>query len=270
MQDKVEAPQTDDYAPEWFLEFIEDDGQPSRWGFNPRARGYQKAASRRLVLFIILCCAVATIIVDLWFYERLSAWQVVLGILFPMMPLAAALWSWRKSRFCKHCGVRTKDPHAAKGLIWCPACHGLTDPAGILREPPGRMDLTDARYLGHADPVMKCVDLVMLFGIKDHATEIRFEPEQHSFEIRLVVQNEVYDLVPPPTWLHVPVTQTVKAVAGLDLATCDRRQEGHIDIYCGGHHVPADVVVEPTDFGQKVTLRFLTEYWLPTGGDKQA
>jgi hypothetical protein len=31
--------------------------------------------------------------------------------------------------------------------------------------------------LPHGDPVMRCFDMVMLFGIKDHATEIRFEPE---------------------------------------------------------------------------------------------
>ncbi len=77
------------------------------------------------------------------------------------------------------------------------------------------------------------------------------------------LKNEVYDVSPPPAWMHVPMTQTVKAIAGIDLAMSDRRQEGHIDISCGGHPVPAAVVAEPTEFGQTVTIRLLTEYWLP-------
>jgi hypothetical protein len=54
-----------------------------------------------------------------------------------------------------------------------------------------------------------------------------------------------------------------KAIAGLDLATCDRGPQGHIDVCCGDHHVPVDVAVEPGQFGPKVTVRFLTAYWLP-------
>ena len=54
----------------------------------------------------------------------------------------------------------------------------------------------------------------MLMGIKDQATEIRFEPGPDSLEIRFVIKNEVCDLLPPPAWVHVP-TQTVKAIAGI-------------------------------------------------------
>ena len=187
----------------------------------------------------------------------------MLGVLLPMLPLAAAEWRWRHSRFCKHCGARTKKPRDAAGLIWCPACHGLADPAALLVEPAGTMTIGGWRYFNHVEPVLESLNLIMLMAIKDSATEIGFEPGHDSFEIRLVVENEVYDLEPPPAWVHVPMTQTVKAIAGIGLAMSDRRQGGHIDIFCGGHLVPAAVVAEPTEFGQKVTIRFLTQYWLP-------
>jgi hypothetical protein len=189
-------------------------------------------------------------------------WLAVIGLVAPMMIAATAEWSWRSMRFCKVCGVRTKSPRSPRAFIWCPACHTLCDPAGIF-EPGGRLEITSAFYLGHIDPVLKCTNIAMLLGIKDHAQEIRFEPEQNTFEIRVVVDGQIHEMVPPPSWLHVPVAQAMKILAGLDPATRDRRQEGHVDILCGGHPVPADVLVEPAEFGEKVTLRFTSEYWLP-------
>ena len=94
-------------------------------------------------------------------------------------------------------------------------------------------------------------------AIRDHATEVSFEPKQNSHEICFLISDEIYELVPPPSWLYFQMTQTVKAIAGLDLATCDRRQEGHIDVTSGGHHVPTDTVVEPTEFGQRSRCAFL-------------
>jgi len=63
--------------------------------------------------------------------------------------------------------------------------------------------------------VLKCLDRIMLTGIRDQATEIRCEPGQASFEVRHVVKNEVYDLLPPPAWVHVPMTRTAKAIVGI-------------------------------------------------------
>ena len=236
--------------------------------FQSSARGYQYAAGQRRFLLVVLCFAAAIISGGLWFCQRLPTWPTMLGIVGPMLLVAVVEWSWRNSRFCKRCGVRTKSPRALAAFVWCPACHSLSDPARITVDPVGQFDITSAAYPGHVDPVLRFLDFVTLWAITDHVREIRFEPEQHAFEIRFVIQEQVYEVMPPPSWAAFPVAQTVKAIAGLEIATCDRRQEGHIDVVSGSHHVATNVIVEPTEFGQKVTLRFLTEYWLPASGDK--
>jgi hypothetical protein len=260
MPNDVGVPKSYDFDLNSFVELKEYEAQPSRFGFNPRVRGYQKAAGQRRVLLMVLCSGLALISGSLWFCERLSAWQAVLGIVGPLLLVAAAEWSWRRSRFCRSCGVRTKSPRARSALVWCPVCHNLNDPARITVEPAGRFDITSIDYLAHVDPVVRFLDTVVLMGIKDHAREIRFEPDQRGYKIRCVIQEEIYEFAPSPSWLASPVAQIVKAIAGLELATRDQKQEGHIDVVSGGHHVPTDVIVEPTDFGQKVTLQFPTEY----------
>jgi hypothetical protein len=262
IQNEGDATQSDDSASEWFLEFEEHETEPSRWGFNPRARGYRKAAWHRRICSLALCLTVAIVSLGLWLCGRLPTWLAVVGIVAPMLAATTVEWRWRNSRFCELCGVRTKSPRSPRAFIWWPACHGLCDPAGIVRY-GGRPEITSGCYFGHIDPVLKCTNIVMLLGIKDHAQEIRFEPEQDAFEICVVVDGQVFKMVSPPIWLHVPVAQAIKVLAGLDPATSDRRQEGHIDILCGGHPVPTDVLVEPAEFGEKVTMRFTTEYWLP-------
>jgi hypothetical protein len=238
------------------------DVKQSRFGFNPYARGYKSAVAMRLAVLIVVCSMVAIISGSLWACDRLAAWQAVLGIMVPMLPVIAMEWSWRRSSFCGSCGARIKSPRKAWTLIWCPACHSLGDPARITVEAVGKFNVTGIYYLAHVDPVMRFLDSVALWGIKDHAQEIRFKPEEYAYKIRFAIQDKIQELESFPNWLAAPVAQAVKAIAGLDVGTCDRRQEGHIHITCGGHDLPTEVVVEPAEFGPKITLHFVFEYWI--------
>jgi hypothetical protein len=237
-------------------------GSQPRFGSNPCARGYKTAVAVRRAILITVCAAVAIISGSLWACERLAAWQALLGIAVPVLPVVATEWNWRRSRFCRSCGARTKSPREASALVWCPVCHSLSDPARFTVEPIGRFELVKWEYIGHVDPVVRFLDNVLLTGIRSRAQEIRFEPEQPAYRIRFSIRDKMHELEPPPNWLPTPVAQAVKVIAGMDVATCDRRQEGHIHFTCGGHDVPADVVVEPAEFGPRVTLRFTFEYWI--------
>ncbi len=263
MQEDQDSPQTDESVG---IQFDEYGTQRSWWGFNPLAHGYQNAARPRRLLIAALCFLMGFAIVSLWLCQRLPAWQALPGIIILAMLLAIAEWRWRHSRFCPACGVRTKSPRAARAFVWCPVCHTLCEPAEITHEPARQLDITSVN-LRSLDPVLEFLYLVLLSGIRDHAQVIRFEPTEHAYEIGYEIQGTNYELVPPPRWLDVPVAEAVKVIVGLDLATRRQREEGRIDILCGGYNVPADVVVESTECGPKVKLRFLTEYWRPAHSD---
>jgi type II secretory ATPase GspE/PulE/Tfp pilus assembly ATPase PilB-like protein len=93
-------------------------------------------------------------------------------------------------------------------------------------------------------------------AIMEKGREIRFEPDKDDYRIHLAIGDEVYEMVSPPAFIHFPVAQTVKAMAGLDVKNCDKSQEGRIEIKVP-RTVETDVAVEPTEFGQKVVFRFL-------------
>ena len=143
MQDGFDVPLSDCLKLALPIEFPTCEREPFRFGFNPLARGYRAAVARRRAILIVACVAVAIISASLWACGRLPPWQAVLGIAGPVLPLAAIEWSWRRSRFCKSCGVCTKGPRDARGLVWCPACHSLTDPARVTVEPVGQ-NVTDS------------------------------------------------------------------------------------------------------------------------------
>ena len=107
-------------------------------------------------------------------------------------------------------------PHSVyRHLCRFPACHSPSDPARITIDPVGRFDLTSAAILGHVDPVLRVLDTVMLLAIKDRIREIRFEPKQNAYEIRFVIPDEIYELVPPPSWLHFPIAKPWRPLPGL-------------------------------------------------------
>lgn len=91
MQNDVDVPQSDDPGP--LVEFEDYEAEPSRYGFNPRARGYRKAAGQRRVLLVVLCLAAALISSSLLLCQRLSAWPAVLGMAVSILVVAAVEWS---------------------------------------------------------------------------------------------------------------------------------------------------------------------------------
>jgi hypothetical protein len=239
------------------IEFTEPVLQPRRGGLNPRAAGYRCSALRRTQLIIAVSLAVAIMAA---IFSLVGNWSPAVGepcAVALVLVAAGDLWIWRRTRFCRMCGARTKSPFSSSAVVWCPGCQNLNAPEGILRGPVGTFDLTEPDYLVHSDPVPRFLCTATLLAVRDEAQEIRFEPESNEYAVRIVVGNETYQLEPPPLWLHFPVAQTIKAIAGLDLATCDRRQEGGLAVKVANWSIDTEVVVEPTEFGQKVILRFV-------------
>lgn len=238
------------------IEFSEPTPQPRRAGFNPCAVGYRRAALQRRLVLIAVGVTAAVVSGGLLVVGRLSLMHALLGMGLPLVLAAAVEWFWRHTGFCNHCGARTKSPVPETHLIWCPACQDLIDSAAIVMGSVGQFDLTGPDYVNHKDPMVQCLWQTILLACTDNATELRFEPGEGTYDVRVVVDGQAYDLVPPPSWIAFPIAQTMKAIAGLDLTLCDKRQEGRLDILPGWQHIATDVIIEPTPFGPKVVLLF--------------
>lgn len=121
----------------------------------------------------------------------------------------------------------------------------------------GPIDLTSAEALADSAPVRKLLNMVLLMAIKDHASDLHFEPFEDEFRIRIKADGVLYEMVPPPRHLAFAITTRIKVMANLDIAERRMPQDGRIELTVGGHPVDLRVSVLPTMFGESVVMRVL-------------
>lgn len=128
---------------------------------------------------------------------------------------------------------------------------------GELEEAAASEDLTSAEALAESAPVRKLLNMVFLLGIKDHASDLHFEPFEDEFKIRIKADGTLYEMVPPPRHLANAITTRIKVLANLDIAERRLPQDGRIRLTVGGHPIDFRVSVLPTMFGESVVCRIL-------------
>ena len=121
----------------------------------------------------------------------------------------------------------------------------------------GAIDLTGAEALADSAPVRKLLNMVLLLAIKDHASDIHFEPFEDEFRIRIKADGVLYEMVPPPRHLAFAITTRIKVMANLDIAERRMPQDGRIELSVGGHPIDLRISVLPTMFGESVVMRVL-------------
>ncbi len=121
----------------------------------------------------------------------------------------------------------------------------------------GPIDLTSVEALADSAPVRKLLNMVLLLAIKDHASDIHFEPIEDEFRIRIKADGVLFEMVPPPRHLAFAITTRIKVMANLDIAERRLPQDGRIELTVGGHPVDLRVSVLPTMFGESVVMRVL-------------
>src|SRR5690606_18902003 len=94
----------------------------------------------------------------------------------------------------------------------------------------GAIDLTSAEALADSAPVRKLLNMVLLLAIKDHASDIHFEPFEDEFRIRIKADGVLYEMVPPPRHLAFAITTRIKVMANLDIAERRLPQDGRIEL----------------------------------------
>lgn len=128
--------------------------------------------------------------------------------------------------------------------------------AGVLgRE--NSIDLDDVMEMANAAPVRKLINMVLLMSIRDHASDIHFEPFEDEYKMRYRCDGVLYEMVPPPRHLATAIASRIKVMANLDIAERRLPQDGRIELNVGGNPVDMRVSVLPTLFGESVVIRVL-------------
>lgn len=124
-------------------------------------------------------------------------------------------------------------------------------------EKSSTLDLTSVEALADSAPVRKLLNMVLLLAIREHASDLHFEPFETEFKIRIRSDGVLYEMVPPPRHLAFAITTRIKVMADMNIAERRLPQDGRIRLTVGGHPVDLRVSVLPTMFGESVVMRIL-------------
>ena len=119
------------------------------------------------------------------------------------------------------------------------------------------VDLDQLTAASQDNKVVKLLNLVLLQAIKDKASDIHFEPFEDEFKMRYRIDGVLYEMVPPPPHLALPIVSRVKVMANLDIAERRLPQDGRIELTVQQNPIDLRISVLPTMFGESVVMRVL-------------
>jgi len=119
------------------------------------------------------------------------------------------------------------------------------------------IDLDSLQEQANSAPVRKLINMVLLMAIRDHASDIHFEPFEDEYKMRYKCDGVLYEMVPPPRHLAAAISSRIKVMSNLDIAERRLPQDGRIELNVGGNPVDMRVSVLPTLFGESVVIRVL-------------
>ncbi len=119
------------------------------------------------------------------------------------------------------------------------------------------IDLDTLVHAAESNKVKRLLNLVLMQAIKDKASDIHFEPFEDEFKMRYRIDGILYEMVPPPAHLAMPIVSRIKVMASLDIAERRLPQDGRIDLIVNGNPVDLRVSVLPTIYGESVVMRVL-------------
>lgn len=124
--------------------------------------------------------------------------------------------------------------------------------------PPG----AEAETNGSADdtPVVQFINQLLLQAIQRRASDIHFEPYQHSYRVRLRIDGVLQQVMAPPDGMIQRLTARLKIMGQLNIAERRLPQDGQLTFNHRQRRYTLRIATLPTQFGEKVVLRIL-----PTG-----
>jgi type IV pilus assembly protein PilB len=118
-------------------------------------------------------------------------------------------------------------------------------------------DLQKLEAISKEAPIIQLVNMLIVQGVKDRASDIHIEPNERGLLIRFRIDGMLHDTRILPNKIKAAIISRVKILAKLDIAERRLPQDGRFQVKFGIREVDLRVSTIPTVFGEKVVLRIL-------------
>jgi type IV pilus assembly protein PilB len=119
------------------------------------------------------------------------------------------------------------------------------------------IDLTTLNEAMSDNKVVELLNHLLMQAIADKASDIHFEPFEDEFKVRYRIDGVLYEMLPVPKALAMPMVSRIKVLAKLNISERRLPQDGRVELTLPSGPVDLRVAVLPTMFGESVVLRVL-------------
>jgi len=111
--------------------------------------------------------------------------------------------------------------------------------------------------LTESSPAVKVVNFIIDGALKQGASDIHIEPQEHSVRVRYRVDGRLRKVTDFPKSLHSAVVSRIKILSKLDISERRLPQDGKFYVRREGEQYDFRVSTMPSLFGEKVVMRIL-------------
>ncbi len=107
-------------------------------------------------------------------------------------------------------------------------------------------------------PVVRFLQKMLLDAFNMRASDLHFEPFEHSYRVRFRVDGELREIASPPVAIKEKLAARIKVISKLDISEKRVPQDGKMKLKIGPDRViDFRVSTLPTMFGEKIVIRIL-------------
>jgi type IV pilus assembly protein PilB len=107
-------------------------------------------------------------------------------------------------------------------------------------------------------PVVKFLQKMLIDAFNMRASDLHFEPFEHSYRVRFRVDGELREIATPPVAIKEKLAARIKVISRLDISEKRVPQDGKMKLKIGPDRViDFRVSTLPTMFGEKIVIRIL-------------
>ncbi len=107
-------------------------------------------------------------------------------------------------------------------------------------------------------PIVVYINRILLDAIKRGASDLHFEPYEHSYRIRFRIDGILHEIASPPANLSTRLAARLKVMSRLDIAEKRKPQDGRIKLkITAKKSIDFRVSTLPTLWGEKIVMRIL-------------
>jgi len=107
-------------------------------------------------------------------------------------------------------------------------------------------------------PVVKFLHKMLLDAIGARASDLHFEPYEHTYRVRFRVDGELREIASPPVAIKDKLASRIKVISRMDISEKRVPQDGRMKLKVGPDRViDFRVSTLPTLFGEKIVIRIL-------------